>query len=262
MAFVNIHSLSGVTVALSYFSGETPVGSPTPLLDFSAGVYSLPSAATNWDKVTFEVTSFGTGVLPVTGRISVVDAYVVGPYSGVVAIASGTTYGDTIAQTTVSPDANRTVNCSAGMSLTNRYFMFGHNASGAGDIQNLASLILEMDGDFPIPDFWQDFEGTIEDVTLTKTPGLIYVPEQLGNPALPERTYCLPDPPPPPGPGCGTCVNPVTGNCYPCPSGGGGGGGSDPPEGSRPPPDTLLCWPVPGGTCCRYPGVGVICETI
>lgn len=203
MAYVNIHDIPGLTFTISYWNGGTEITSPTHPLSYSSGHYSLPGSQTEWDRVLFEITDFAGAVLPITGRISVVNAEVVGPYDGAIGIFYGPTWGSVFSQETIPPDAAFTGNEAALMDTTNRYFLFGHNSGSGPDVTSLASLIMELDGDFASPEFWTDFEGTFEDDTLQRPFESEFVPEVVGQDGQPQVTQChtVPDPPPGPTPG-------------------------------------------------------------
>lgn len=246
MAYVNIHGIPGVTVTVTYYSFGTLVPSPTTPLSLAFGVYSLPSAQTEWDRAVFEITSFGLGVLPVTGRITASGAQVAAPYDGVIGIATTNSFSDLVYSQTFAPGSPYSGSSSGTMDLTNRFFIFGHNSGSGPDIQALTGLALELDGTFPTPVFWQDFEGTFEQTTLQKPSAYVVHPAVAPHPAVPEYTICSPDPVewPPGGPTCPAgqhvvITGPTSYYCSVTGLGDGGGDDDPPSDGGYYPPDNL-----------------------
>lgn len=254
MAFVNVHSLPGVTISVTYHEIDgTPVPSPTTPLSFSAGTYSLSTPQTQWAIAVFEVTSYGTGTIPVTGRITVTDIHVDGPYDGALGIGTGTTFSTRVASDGTPPDTPSADGAAtASMDGSTRYFMVGHDDSGGSvSIQSIGSIVLEMDGDFVLPDFWQDFAITDEaDGELHKLFEHSQFPGYEGQPYIAPVEQCWDDPPDPPGDG-GTI-----------------GGGSSPPDppnsggGPGPPGEPMTCYGTGTHTCCVYPNGITICSPI
>lgn len=252
MAFVNVHSLPGVTINVTYHEIDgTPVPSPTTPLSFSAGTYSLSTPQTQWAIAVFEVTSYGSGTIPLTGRITVENLHVVGPYDGALGIGTGVVFSTRVASDSVPADTpSGDGAATASMDGSTRYFMVGHDDSGGSvNIQSIGSIVLEMDGDFVLPDFWQDFEISDEaDNVLHKLFEHSQFPGYAGQPYIAPTEQCWDDSPDPPGSG----GPPLTG----------GSGQPDPPStgGPGPPDEPMTCYGTGTHTCCFYPTGQIVCS--
>lgn len=240
MAFANILDIPGVTYALHYYvpasSGWTTT-SATPLAVVGSA-FTIPGA-TDWSAVAIEITSFGTGVLPMDGRISAVNVlgatYPNETYGqGVTVVDALDSFAAQVGTTTTNPFSAAATEA---VDNDNRFFVLGTGLPPDGQFIS-GDLTVELDGTFAVPDFWQAFDGTFEDGSLVKLPQLVAVPAFPGVVGQDGGTVCFPPPPDPPGGG-----DP--------PVGGGGGAGSSGDGGGGLPPDESICLPLNGEMCCR-----------
>jgi len=235
MAYVNILSLPGVTYTIVYkhAAGAGYVAAPVDPITVAGGWFVIPNQS-EWGSCGIEITSFGMGVLPMDGRIEFdnilfpdLEPYGFGPaITSTPPNTSGSGYSTSPASGTLD-------------SLTDGTFRYFNLSAGTtGSFAGGAFRVL-LDGSFPPPVFWTDFDGTYEDTELHKQVQLVSHPAVAAVAAVPPLEVCTPDPPEVPGPG----------------GSGLGGSSSGPPSVDNPPPPgepRIRCTDLGNGlTCCR-----------